>query len=140
MSIAVHVGLLGGKTATVKADKDEQVEALSLRAQTALGVGGGLLVDSSGRALVACSTIKAAKIQNGDSLTWRTNRLQIQSSCSAFAGLFDDGSVSTWGAAWSGGDSSSVQSQLKNVSQIQASQGAFACASWRWLRRDMGFC
>ena len=95
MSISVHVGFLGGKKATVKADKDEQVEALSLRAQSALGVGRGRLVDSSGRALDACSTIEAAKIQNGDSLTLRINRLQIQSSCAAFAGLSDDGSVST---------------------------------------------
>ena len=32
----------------------------------------------------------------------------------------------TWGTAASGGDSSAVQSQLKNVQQIQASSGAFA--------------
>ena len=32
----------------------------------------------------------------------------------------------TWGDADSGGDSSSVQEQLKNVQQIQATSGAFA--------------
>ena len=32
----------------------------------------------------------------------------------------------TWGRASSGGDSSAVQDQLKNVQQIQASDGAFA--------------
>ena len=32
----------------------------------------------------------------------------------------------TWGDAEFGGDSSTVQTQLKNVQQIQASSGAFA--------------
>ena len=39
MSITVEVGLLSGKTATVVADQDEQVEALKRRAQRALAVG-----------------------------------------------------------------------------------------------------
>ena len=45
----------------------------------------------------------------------------------AFAAILDDGSVVTWGHAAFGADSSAVQSQLKNVQQIQASQRAFAC-------------
>ena len=48
MSIAVEVGLLSGKTATVEAGLDEQVATLKLRVQTALGVGRGRLLDSSG--------------------------------------------------------------------------------------------
>ena len=51
MSIAVTVGLLSGRTATVRAGLDESVAALSRRAQTALGVGKGHLVDSSGSIL-----------------------------------------------------------------------------------------
>ena len=34
--------------------------------------------------------------------------------------------IVTWGNGCTGGDSSVVQSQLKNVQQIQASRGAFA--------------
>ena len=46
MSINVEVQLLSGKTAVLEAELDEVVGAFKLRAQTALGVGNGLLVDS----------------------------------------------------------------------------------------------
>ena len=39
MSDTVEVGLLSGRTATVTAALDEEVGALKLRAQTALGMG-----------------------------------------------------------------------------------------------------
>ena len=44
----------------------------------------------------------------------------------AFAAIIGDGSVVTWGSFYGGGDSSSVQHQLKDVLQIQASKRAFA--------------
>ena len=59
MSITVDVGLLSGKTATVKADLDEEVGALERRAQIALGVGRGRLVGSSGSALDAFANDQA---------------------------------------------------------------------------------
>ena len=46
--------------------------------------------------------------------------------------------VVTWGVA--GGDSSAVQDQLRNVQQIQASNGAFAAILGDGSVRDMGFC
>ena len=48
MSITVEIGLLSGKTVTVQADLDETVASFNLRAQTALAVGKGRLVNSSG--------------------------------------------------------------------------------------------
>ena len=48
MSIQVEVGLISGKKATVQAALDETVGTLKRRAQVALGVGTGLLLDSSG--------------------------------------------------------------------------------------------
>ena len=48
MSIVVQVRLLSGKTVTVQAHFDEDVGTLCRRAQTALGVGRGRLVDSFG--------------------------------------------------------------------------------------------
>ena len=62
------------------------------------------------------------------------NEQQIQASTCAFAAILGDGSVVTWGDARRGGDSSTVQSQLKSVQQIQATSncnvlrggGAFA--------------
>ena len=115
MSVTVEVGLLSGRTVTVNADKDELVDSLGRRAQLALGVAKGRLVDSSGSFLDACSTVDASKLQNGDALI-----LHIRSTCAAFAAILGDGSVVTWGSADHGGDSSAVQEQLKNVHQIQA--------------------
>eukprot|EP00439_Symbiodinium_sp_Y106_P000550 s5612_g1.t1 len=45
---------------------------------------------------------------------------------SAFAAILGDGSVVTWGDVRRGGDSRTVQHQLKNVQQIQACGFAFA--------------
>eukprot|EP00439_Symbiodinium_sp_Y106_P000837 s984_g1.t1 len=44
----------------------------------------------------------------------------------AFAAIPGDGSVHSWGNAESGGDSSAVQDQLRDVQQIQASDCGFA--------------
>ncbi|OLP97881.1 hypothetical protein AK812_SmicGene19724 [Symbiodinium microadriaticum] len=126
MSITVDVGLLSGKTATVKAGLDEEVGALKRRAQIALGVGGGRLVDSSGSVLDACAPIMCTRLQNGDLLALHINRIQVQACRLSFAAILGDGSVVTWGSAAHGGDSSAVQDQLKNVQQIQASDAAFA--------------
>eukprot|EP00439_Symbiodinium_sp_Y106_P052683 s526_g7.t1 len=127
MSIDVEVGLISRRKATVRAALDETVGTLKRRAQDALGVGTGRLLDSSGCVLEGCLPIKRARVQNGDALTLlRTNRVQVRASCSAFAVILDDGSVVTWGDAENGGDSSAVQDQLKNVQQIQASGRAFA--------------
>ncbi|OLQ00894.1 hypothetical protein AK812_SmicGene16400 [Symbiodinium microadriaticum] len=126
MSITVDVGLLSGKTATVKAGLDEEVGALQRRAQIALGVGRGRLVGSCGSVLDAFAPIKHAKLENGDVLMLQTQRTQVQASGQAFAAVLGDGSVVTWGNSAYGGDSSKVQDHLKNVQQIQVSGSAFA--------------
>ena len=69
MSIHVSVGLLSGKTVIVEAMMEEDVDALKIRAQKALGVGFGLLVDAAGSILEESLPIRRAKVQNGDSLT-----------------------------------------------------------------------
>ena len=63
---------------------------------------------------------------------------QIQSSTGAFAAIMDDGTVVTWGNAVFGGDSSTVQGQLKTVQQIQSCKVAFAGHSHQWICRDVG--
>eukprot|EP00439_Symbiodinium_sp_Y106_P035423 s1336_g4.t1 len=120
MSIAVEVGLLSGKTATVQAGRDETVQTLSRRAQIALGAGNGRLLDASGVVLDGSQVIIDTEIQNGSSLTLHVLRVQVQASGVSFAAILGDGSVVTWGDADWGGDSSAVQGQLKNVQQIQA--------------------
>ena len=96
MSITVEVGLLSGKTACVRAGVDEDVATLKRRAQTALGVGKGQLVDSSGIFLDASVPIKHARLQNGDSLTLHINRVQVEATYDALAAILADGSVVTW--------------------------------------------
>ena len=125
MSITVEVGLLSGKTATIKAGLDDEVETLKCRAQIALGVGQGRLADSSGIDLDAHILIRDAGVRNGASLTLRINTAQVQSSAGAFATTLGDGSVVTWGKEDFGGDSNSVKDQLKNVRRIRASNRAF---------------
>ena len=66
MSIAVEVGLLSGRTAAVKTGLNGSVGTLKHREQTALGVGKGRLLDRSGNVLDACTSVKRAKLQNGD--------------------------------------------------------------------------
>ena len=53
------------RSAAVKAHLNEEMGTLKLRAQTALGVGMGQLVDASGDAL---SMIEDAGLRNGESL------------------------------------------------------------------------
>ena len=126
MSITVEVGLLSGKTASVIAGLDEEVETLKRRAQVALGIKRGQLVDSSGSILDVCLPIRLSSVQDGDFLTVHLSKVQIQSSFAAFAATLGDASVVTWGDAGYGGDSSAVQDQLKNVQQIHATGSAFA--------------
>ena len=69
MAMNVEVGLLSGKTATVTLGVGEDVETLTRRAQTALGVGRGRLLDSAGNILDVSARINQTKLQNGDTLT-----------------------------------------------------------------------
>ena len=128
MSIDVKVGLISGRKASVQAALDETVGALKRRAQVALGVGPGRLLDSSACVLEGCALIKKSRVQNGDSLTLLlSNTVQVQASDEAFAAILDDGSVVTWGDAGSGGNSTAAQKRLKTVQQISACRhGAFA--------------
>ena len=73
-----------------------------------------------------------AYIQKSPNKSWAPFRAhQEVKNSSAFAALKSDGSVVTWGSSFSGGDSSSVSEELRNVKQIFSSGSAFAA-----LRRD----
>ncbi|OLP91271.1 hypothetical protein AK812_SmicGene27046 [Symbiodinium microadriaticum] len=119
MSIEVAVGLLSGKTAVVKADMDEKVGALNSRAQTALGVGRGRLVGSSGTVLHANAPIWSAGLSDGDVLTLQINGVQVQAADKVFAAILGDATVAIRG-------DSQDKDGRKNVQQIQASHRAFA--------------
>ena len=62
MSISVQVGLLSDRTSSVTAGFDEDVGTLMCRAQTALGVGRGRLLDALGRVLGAHVLMKDSSL------------------------------------------------------------------------------
>ena len=125
MSVVVDVDLISGKTVSVEARLDESVATLKRRAQTALAVGKGRLLDSGGL-LDDDLTVRNAKLETGTSLTLQLRRVQIQACENACAAILSDGSVVTRGVPKLGGDSRAVQDQLQNVQQIQAALYGFA--------------
>eukprot|EP00435_Cladocopium_sp_Y103_P013691 s2276_g3.t1 len=126
MSIAVSVTLLSGRARVITLSPDCTVEDLRLEAQLSLKVGLERLVTESGVILHGKSTLRAANLQNGATVTAHVRQAQLVSSALAFALLRPDGTVVTWGNAIDGGDSSAVQDELKDVNQIQSSLHAFA--------------
>ena len=130
MSVVVAVGLISGKTVLVEAQLDEPVVTLKRRAETALQVGRGRLLDSSGGLLDDEQTVQEAKLETGSRVTLQVGAVQVLGACgyshSSFSAILGDGSVGTWGDKNSGGDSGKVQEQLKGVQHIQASYRAFA--------------
>ena len=118
MAIAVAVGLLSGRTATVKAGLDEEVGTLKRRAQTALGSRKRAAVEnSSGSVLDVSASIKRARLQNGESLVLHIGTVQLKATQSTFAAILGDGSVVTWGHPYAGGDSNAVRERLKLCSR-----------------------
>ena len=98
--VGVEVGLLSGKSVSLKAAPDETVATLKRRAQDALAVGRqGRLLHSSGEILEGSESIKKARLRDGDSLTLQVNRMVLASNMRAFAAIRADGSVVTWGDA-----------------------------------------
>ena len=131
MAISLNVHLLSGKGVSLEVEADASVESLKHCAQRALATGRGRLLNSSGEVLDGAKTITEAKLKNGDELTLHVKQVQIIATRTmqlfgAFTAILGDGLVVTWGRADSGGDSSAVQDQLRDVQQIQASDYAFA--------------
>ena len=71
MSVSVDVHLMSGKMVSLEVEAETSVNTLRQRAQGALGVGNGRLLNSSGRVLPGTATIAEAKLQSGDVLTLR---------------------------------------------------------------------
>ena len=74
----------------------------------------GCLTLATGVILHGKSTLRAANLQNGATVTAHVRQAQLVSSALAFALLRPDGTVVTCGNAIDGGDSSAVQDELKD--------------------------
>ena len=121
MAIILDVAWMSGQRVSLEADLTASVQSLAERAQRALGVGRGRLFSSSGSVLDVDMQLGAANLRKGDCLTLQVGTVRTCTGNGCFAAILGDGSVVTWGRTDCGGDSRSVQNQLKNVQQIQAS-------------------
>ena len=127
MALVLDVSLLSGRKVCLESDMNDSVASLKERAQEALGVGKGRLLNSCGDVRDVNATLEAVGLQSGDHLTLHIGKLQIRGGKNrGFAAILGDASVVTWGKASCGGDSHAVQEQLRNVHQIEATCSAFA--------------
>ena len=133
MSLSVAVHLISGRSVTLETEANASVESLRQRAQRALSVGRGRLLNSSGRVLDGSRTVEQAGLKSGETLTLHVRQVQVISSKmfgdeenAAFAAILGDGCVVSWGNHLCGGDSSDFRDQLKSVQAIHACEDAFA--------------
>ena len=91
MSVSVSVSLLSGRTASLEEDLDASVANLKRRAEVALAVGRGRLLNSSGDVLDETTTVKTARLLDGDTRHLQISRLQISSNTQASAAILGDG-------------------------------------------------
>ena len=60
MALTLEVSLVSGRTVSLEAGSGDLVESAKSRAQEALSVGKGRLIDSSGRVLEGSATLQQA--------------------------------------------------------------------------------
>ena len=126
MSLRLGIALLSGKCVYIEVDPQDSLDVLRQQAQIALGVGRSSLLSPGGDDLRGgARTIEQAGLRKGDMLALQTRQVQVFSfrGNHAFAAILGDGSVVTWGHSGSGGDSSAVQGQLRNVQHADGSVG-----------------
>ena len=101
MSVLLHVSLLSGKGISIETELDADIEEFRKRAQMALSVGKGRLIDSSGTVLSGARTIDECCLQTGDVLTLQVQPVRMAVTkgfeTDTFAAILGDGSVVTWG-------------------------------------------
>ena len=96
----IHVALMSGRAVAVSASTERPLKYVRLQAQGALQTGHGVLRDEVGRVLDDSKTVGEVGLGPGDVLTLQVRQTMLASSkCgSAFATMFGNGSVVTWGA------------------------------------------
>eukprot|EP00435_Cladocopium_sp_Y103_P014490 s1439_g3.t1 len=117
-----------GSGETLLLPEHSKVGDLKLLAQKSFQRGFLKLITVDGHVLTNPEeSLQAAGVQEGDRLTAVAQRASLSATFEAFALWCCGGNrVVTWGHPDRGGDCSSVQDQLTNVQQIQATFRAFA--------------
>ena len=126
--LQINVALPSGKRKSLTVDESSKVGDLRILAQQSFGQGFLKLVSATGRCLAdPAETLLAAGIGEGDHVTAIVQQANLAATEDAFALWCCGGDrVLTWGNPEAGGDSSSLQDQLRNVQQIRATLSAFA--------------
>eukprot|EP00435_Cladocopium_sp_Y103_P046371 s1557_g13.t1 len=124
----VNVSFPSSSGETLLLPEGSKVRDLKLLAQRSLGRGFLKLISVDGHVLTNLDdSLQAAGVKDGEHLTAVAQQPKVAASGRAFALWCVGGNqVVTWGKEDQGGDSSTVQDQLRNVQQIQATHFAFA--------------
>eukprot|EP00435_Cladocopium_sp_Y103_P045974 s1897_g13.t1 len=126
--IRLEVSLPSGRCETVTVSQGGTIADLKVAVQKSLGQSFLRLVGPGGLLLDSADPLPLSGLHDGDSLTAVALKPKIAATDGAFA-LWcpaGGGRVVAWNHPANGGDSSSVQDQLRNVQQIRASSFAFA--------------
>ena len=126
--LQVDVALPSGKRKSLSIAESSKAGDLKRLAQKSCEQGFLRLVTAEGHVLADPNqSLQAAGLQGGDHLTAIVQQAKMAATRRAFAmWCYGGDRIVTWGDRNSGGDSSEVQDQLRNVKQIQATWGAFA--------------
>eukprot|EP00435_Cladocopium_sp_Y103_P005670 s596_g1.t2 len=122
-----RVSLPSGRGETVAVSQCGTIAELKVAAQQSFGQRFLRLAAPDGHLLDLTESIHLSGLQEGDSLTAIAQQPKIAATSQAFALSCVGGDrIVTWGHPDRGGDSSSVQVQLRNVQQICGNRWAFA--------------
>ena len=125
--LRINVVLASGHSETFSVLLSSTIADLRVIAQQSFRLGFLKLVAGDGSVLDPAKSLEAEGLQDGDTLTAIVQQVRLVSASATFAIFCCGGDqVVTWGDPISGGNSSEVQGQLRNVLQIQATRNAFA--------------
>ena len=124
--LRLHVVLLNGQSEEISVSFSSKIADVKVAAQQSLGKGFLKLL-KNGRVFDPDDAIADLGLQQGDTLHAVAQAARVATTSAAFAVWCPGGSVVTWGDPCYGGDSSRVQSRLKDVQSIHGTGGgAFA--------------
>ena len=125
-TLQLNVSLPSGRCASLSLPVDGTVLDLKLAAQKSLGQGFLRLAAPDGRLLNPTEPLQDSRLKAGDCITAVAQKPKVAATNGAMALWCPGGGVVTLGRSDSGGDSTRVRDQLKNVQQIHATWSAFA--------------
>ena len=126
-TLTCSVSLPSGHCEDVVVAMNGTVGDLKMAVQRSLGRPFLRLAAADGRILNPTESLQSAGVENGSCIAAIAQQPKIAATQRAFALWCAGGDrIVTWGKSDSGGDSTAVQDQLRNVEQVHATNTAFA--------------